>query len=120
VQTETAGILAEWLADHPRISAVHYPGLPDHPGHEVAASQMTGFGAMLSIRTGLSGEETLERTGRANVFTRATSLGGTESLIEHRKSVEGDDSRTPADLIRLSIGLEHVDDLREDLDRILA
>lgn len=81
---------------------------------------MTGFGAMLSIRTGLTGDETLARAGRARVFTRATSLGGTESLIEHRRSVEGEGSRTPADLIRLSIGLEHVDDLREDLDRILA
>ncbi|MEQ9104658.1 MAG: aminotransferase class I/II-fold pyridoxal phosphate-dependent enzyme [Rhodothermales bacterium] len=120
VQTESAGILADWLSDDPRVSAVHYPGLAHHPGHAVAARQMTGFGAMLSIRTGRSGDETLARVGRARVFTRATSLGGTESLIEHRRSVEGEGSRTPADLIRLSIGLEHVDDLREDLDRILA
>lgn len=120
VQTESTAILAAWLSTHPGVSDVHYPGLAHHPGHAVAARQMNGFGAMLSIRTGLTGEETLARAGRARIFTRATSLGGTESLIEHRKSVEGEGSRTPADLIRLSIGLEHVDDLREDLDRILA
>lgn len=120
MQMQTASELAAWLVDHPGVAAVHYPGLPDHPGHEIAARQMTGFGAMLSIRTGRSGDETLARVGRARVFTRATSLGGTESLIEHRRSVEGEDSRTPPDLIRLSIGLEHADDLREDLDRILG
>lgn len=119
-QTASAGQLADWLSGHERVQNIFYPGLSTHPGHDIAAKQMTGFGAMFSILTGRSAEETLGMVGRARVFTRATSLGGTESLIEHRQSVEGDASRTPPDLIRCSIGLEHIDDLREDLDRILS
>jgi len=80
---------------------------------------MRGFGAMCSFQTGLSAERTLQITARAQVFLQATSLGGTESLIEHRRSAEGEASRTPEDLVRLSMGLEHVDDLIGDLTRIL-
>jgi len=119
-QVASAERIAHYLQAHPAVAGVHYPGLPDHPGYDVACAQMSGFGAMLSFRTGLSGPETLERVGRSALFTRATSLGGTESLIEHRRSVEGDASRTPEDLIRLSIGLEHTDDLMNDLAAILA
>lgn len=119
-QVASAERIAHFLQAHPSVAAVHYPGLPDHPGHEVARAQMSGFGAMLSFRTGLSGPETLERVGRSALFTRATSLGGTESLIEHRRSVEGEASRTPEDLVRLSIGLEHTEDLMNDLAAILT
>jgi cystathionine gamma-synthase len=118
--TENALAVARYLADHPAVAAVHYPGLPEHPGHAVAARQMALFGGMLSIQTQGGAAEALAVAGRAHVFTRATSLGGVESLIEHRASVEGPESRTPQNLLRLSIGLEHSDDLIEDLDQALA
>jgi cystathionine gamma-synthase len=108
--------LAERLQGHPSIASVLYPGLPDFPGHAVAAKQMQGgFGAMLSIR--VKGGETGAIRSAANVrlWKRATSLGGTESLIEHRASIEGDLSTTPKDLLRLSVGLEDADDLYDDL-----
>jgi len=118
-QQESAQAVARYLERHAGVRHVHYPGLESHPGHAVAARQMRGYGAMCSFQTGLSGAETLALVGRARVFLQATSLGGTESLIEHRRSAEGETSQTPEDLVRLSMGLEHVDDLIGDLDQIL-
>jgi len=116
---ENAGIVAAFLADHPAVAVVHYPGLPGDPGHPVASRQMSGFGGMVSVQVKGGAEAALEVVRRVNLFTRATSLGGPESLIEHRASVEGPESRTPPGLLRLSIGLEHPDDLVEDLDQAL-
>ena len=98
---------------------VHYPGLPSHPGHAVAARQMTAFGGMLSIQVAGGAAEAMAVAARLRLFTRATSLGGVESLIEHRASVEGPQSKTPPNLLRVSIGLEHPDDLIADLAQAL-
>src|SRR6185437_16852936 len=103
----------------PVVEAVHYPGLPTHAGHAVAARQMSLFGGMLSVQIHGGAETALTVAGATHIFTRATSLGGVESLIEHRASVEGPESLTPQNLLRLSIGLEHPDDLIEDLDQAL-
>ncbi|MDL1951757.1 cystathionine gamma-synthase, partial [Acidobacteria bacterium ACD] len=100
--------------------AVHYPGLPDHPGYEVARRQMRAFGSMLSFRLREGREAALAVVARAALFVRATSRGGVESLIEHRATSEGPASRTPPELVRLSIGLEHPDDLVEDLRQALG
>jgi cystathionine gamma-synthase len=108
------------LAAHPAVAAVHYPGLPDHPGHDVARRQMAGFGGMLSFRVRAGREAALAAVARTRLFTRATSLGGVESLIEHRATSEGPGSKTPQELVRLSIGLEHPDDLIADLDQALG
>jgi cystathionine gamma-synthase len=119
-QAGTAALLASRLADHPALSALLYPGLATHPGHEVAARQMSGgFGGMLSLR--LKGGETaaIAAAARVKVWKRATSLGGVESLIEHRASIEGEGTPCPADLLRLSVGLEDPDDLFYDLVRAL-
>ena len=115
----SAAVLAERFASHPQVAAVLYPGLPSHPGHAVAKRQMSGFGAMLSIR--IKGGEAAAIATAANVdlWKRATSLGGVESLIEHRASVEGPGSPCPPDLLRLSVGLEDPDDLFADLDQAL-
>jgi cystathionine gamma-synthase len=114
-QSQSAGRIAAFLADHPAVARVHYPGLPSHPGHAIAARQMHGFGAMLSFEVHGGREEAFDVVNRLALITRATSLGGVESLIEHRRSIEGDDSPTPESLLRLSVGLEHVDDLIQDL-----
>jgi cystathionine gamma-synthase len=121
VAAQSAGALAVARALHgmPEIAAVHYPGLPSHPGHAIAARQMSGFGAMLSLRVAAGREAALHAVSRVQVFLRATSLGGVESLIEHRATSEGPTSRTPQDLLRLSIGLEHPDDLIADLRQAL-
>lgn len=119
MQTETAAKVAEFLATQPAVEVVHYPGLPNHPGHEIAKKQMSGFGAMLSIQVRGGAEEAMRVAAKVQIFTRATSLGGVESLIEHRASVEGPNSLTPPNLLRLSIGLEHADDLIFDLKRAL-
>jgi cystathionine gamma-synthase len=116
-----AQALAERLAAHPKILSVLYPGLPDHPGHAIAARQMQGgFGSMLSIR--LKGGEAAawQLAGNLRLFTRATSLGGVESLVEHRASVEGDNSPVPPDLLRLSVGIEAIGDLLADFEQALA
>jgi len=108
--------LAEMLEGHSAIEAVLYPGLPSHPGHEIASKQMHGgFGAMMSIL--VNGDESFAKSvaGRTRVFKPATSLGGVESLIEHRATVEGKNSPVPGNLLRLSIGIESIDDLRYDL-----
>jgi cystathionine gamma-synthase len=111
--------LATWLASHPRVRQVHYPGLPSHPGHEVARRQMVAFGGMLSFQLADGGQAAKSAATRTRLFVPATSLGGVESLIEHRHSVEGPDSKTPPDLLRLSVGLEDPEDLMEDLDKAL-
>ena len=120
VQAENAATLAAFLVAHPAVCEVRYPGLPGHPNHDVAARQMRAFGAMLSFR--LAGGEPAARAvaGRVRLFTRATSLGGVESLIEHRASIEPPGGPTPADLLRVSVGIEHVDDLMGDLSEALA
>ncbi len=112
--------VATFLSRHSRVEAVHYPGLKEHPGHEVAARQMGLFGGMLSFQVKGGREAAFDVAAKVKLFTRATSLGGTESLIEHRASVEGPETRTPENLLRLSIGLEHPDDLVEDLERALG
>jgi cystathionine gamma-synthase len=99
---------------------VLYPGLPQHPGHAVAARQMAGgFGGMLSVRVAAGERAAIATAARVEVWKRATSLGGVESLIEHRASVEGPDTPCPPDLLRLSVGLEDPEDLYADLDRAL-
>jgi cystathionine gamma-synthase len=116
---ENARAIAAFLEKHPRIETVHYPGLASHPGHQVAARQMSDFGGMMSIRVKGGAVEALAVAAKTKVFTRATSLGGVESLIEHRASSEGPTSRTPPNLLRISAGLEHKDDLIADLDQAL-
>jgi cystathionine gamma-synthase len=117
---ENAARVAQFLAAHPKIERVHYPGLPSHPGHAVAARQMRGFGGMLSIEARGGEQGAMALAARLKLITRATSLGGIESLIEHRASVEGPESRTPPSLLRVSVGLEHPDDLIADLEQALA
>jgi len=119
-QAASAAQLAERLAAHPAISHVLYPGLADFPGHEIARRQMQGgFGGMLSVRVTAGKGAALATAARVGLWQRATSLGGTESLIEHRASIEGPDSPVPGDMLRLSVGLEDVGDLYDDLDRAL-
>jgi cystathionine gamma-synthase len=118
--SESAALLAMRLSNHPAISQVLYPGLPAHPGHAVAARQMHGgFGGMLSIEVAGGATAAIDAAARVEVWKRATSLGGVESLIEHRASVEGLDSPCPPNLLRLSVGLEDPEDLYADLDRAL-
>ncbi len=117
---EGAAHLAAWLARHPAVADVRYAGLPDHPGHAVAASQMRGFGGMLSFRLRGGAEAAAAVAASTRLFRQATSLGGVESLIEHRAAVEGPDSPVPADLLRLSVGIEHPADLERDLETALA
>jgi cystathionine gamma-synthase len=118
---QCAGALAvaRAIERHPAVGAVHYPGLESHPGHAVARGQMSAFGGMLSLRVRGGREAALRAVGRARLFVRATSLGGVESLIEHRESSEGPGSTAPPELLRISIGLEHPDDLIEDLAQAL-
>jgi cystathionine gamma-synthase len=112
--------VARFLESHAAIERVHYPGLESHAGHAIAARQMSDFGGMMSIQLVDGEAAALGLTHRLQLFTRATSLGGTESLIEHRASVEGPGTLAPANLLRISVGLEHPDDLIEDLERALA
>ncbi len=115
-----AHALAEALATHPAVESVHYPGLDSHPGHAVAARQMESFGGMLSFQVRGDAADALGVAARTRVFKRATSLGGTESLIEHRASIESKPTPTPPNLLRVSVGLEAVDDLTRDLADALA
>ena len=117
--------IAEALAAHPKVTAVHYPGLPDDPGHEVAAKQMSGFGGMISFRVAGGEQEAVDLCGRTELFTLGESLGGVESLIEHpgrmtHASAAGSPLEVPNDLVRLSVGIESVDDLLADLLRALG
>ncbi len=112
--------IAEFLASHQAIERVNYPGLRTHPGHAIAARQMRDFGGMLSIQLHGGRDAALNMAGRLQLFTNATSLGGCESLIEHRASVEGANPVSPQNLLRISLGLEHADDLIEDLRQALG
>jgi cystathionine gamma-synthase len=112
--------VAEFLDSHARVSQVHYPGLISHPQHELARRQMQQFGGMISFELKGDRAAAMELPNKLRIFTRATSLGGVESLIEHRQSIEGPESPTPETLLRLSIGLEHSDDLIADLEQALA
>ena len=115
-QAKTAAMLARCLADHPALRCVLYPGLPTHPGHAIALRQMNGgFGGMLSLRVNGGEPHAIRVASRVKVWRRATSLGGVESLIEHRSSIEGPGTPCPCDLLRLSVGLEDPDDLLLDL-----
>jgi cystathionine gamma-synthase len=115
-----AQLLAEFLEQHAGVERVMYPGLPSHPQHEIAKAQMLAFGGMLSFIVKGDEEYTRMVINKLWLFTRATSLGGVESLIEHRATVEGPDSKTPRNLLRVSVGLEHIDDLIADLTQALA
>jgi cystathionine gamma-synthase len=111
--------IAEFLHAHPAVEAVHYPGLASHPQHAIAARQMRDFGGMLSFRVRGGREAALAAAGRLQLITNATSLGGCESLIEHRASVEGPQPSSPENLLRFSVGLENVEDLIDDLRQAL-
>ena len=113
--------LAKRLEKHPKVEKVHYPGLESHPQHALAKAQMPqGFSGMIALQVKTGETETREMAGKLQIFQQATSLGGVESLVEHRKSIEGPQSTTPGNLLRFSIGLEHVDDLWTDLEQALA
>ncbi len=123
--SENATKIADMLTRHPRVTGVCYPGLPDHPGHDVAVKQMKAFGGMVSFRVEGGEQAALEVCNRAKVFTLGESLGGVESLIEHpgrmtHASVAGSQLEVPADLVRLSVGIENVEDLLEDLKQALG
>ncbi len=118
-QSASAAQIAAFLNGHSAIEQVHYPGLPGHAGHAVARKQMQAFGAMLSFQLRGGEPAAAQTASRLQIFTRATSLGSVESLIEHRFAVEGPHSRTPRNLLRISVGLEHPDDLIEDLDQAM-
>jgi len=118
--SENALRVADMLASHPAVTEVYYPGLASHPGHEIAAKQMRGFGGMVSFRARGGEQEAVAICGRTRLFTLAESLGGVESLIEHpgrmtHASVAGSALEVPADLVRLSVGIETGEDLLEDL-----
>jgi cystathionine gamma-synthase len=114
-----ARAVAEFLSTHPAVERVNYPGLRSHPGHAIAARQMRDFGGMLSVQLHGGRDAALAMAANLRLFTNATSLGGCESLIEHRASVEGANPVSPQNLLRVSVGLEHVDDLIADLDQAL-
>jgi cystathionine gamma-synthase len=117
---ENARKLADYLNDHSQVEGVFFPGLITHPGHEIARQQMSDFGGMLSFLV-KGGEEKAKKVANSTkVFTQATSLGGVESLIEHRASLEGPQSKTPGNLLRVSVGLENIDDLIDDLGQALS
>ena len=111
--------VAQFLANHPKVSKVHYPGLENNAFHALAKKQMSGFGGMLSFEAKAGKDAAMAVAQHVEIFTRATSLGGVESLIEHRASIEGPDSKTPQGLLRVSVGLEHADDLIDDLSQAL-
>ena len=119
-QSASALAVATALAGHPAVSSVLYPGLPSHPRHAIAARQMSAFGGMLSLRLRGGRAAAVAAASRVRLFANATSLGGVESLLEHRASMEDPATTTPDDLLRLSIGLEHPDDLIADFKAALA
>jgi len=125
IRVERAGAnalaIAQHFDGHPKVDAVLYPGLPGHPGHDIAKRQMQGgFGGMMSLRVAGGWDAAQRVAGRCRVFARATSLGGVESLIEHRAAIEGDAGGVPGDLLRLSVGIEAASDLIADLEQALA
>jgi cystathionine gamma-synthase len=119
-QSENALKVSTFLVGHPKVERVHYPGLPETLDHALAKRQMSAFGAMLSFDVKGGRDAAIAVAAKVRIFIRATSLGSVESLIEHRASIAGEDPRTPQGLLRLSIGLEHADDLIEDLAQALA
>ena len=120
-QAENAMAIARHFEGHPKLDGVLYPGLESHPGHAVAQRQMTnGFGAMLSLLVAGDAEAAKRVATRTRLFVPATSLGGVESLIEHRATVEGPHSVVPANLLRVSVGIENADELIADLEQALA
>jgi cystathionine gamma-synthase len=118
--SENALKIAEFLARHPKVKRVHYPGLQSHPRHKIALKQMSASGGMLSLEVKDGYDAAMQVAAKTKIFIRATSLGGVESLIEHRASIEGPGTTSPEGLLRLSIGLENADDLIEDLGRALG
>ncbi|MFD0151498.1 cystathionine gamma-synthase [Streptomyces sp. NPDC055721] len=123
--SENATKIVEMLTQHPKVTQVLYPGLPEHPGHEIAAKQMRSFGGMISFRVQGGEEAAVEVCNRAKLFTLGESLGGVESLIEHpgrmtHASVAGSALEVPADLVRVSVGIENVEDLLADLRQALG
>jgi cystathionine gamma-synthase len=118
--SENAMRVADFLSGHRKVSRVHYPGLKLHPGREIAAKQMSTFGGMLSFEVKDGRDAAMSVAAKTKIITRATSLGGVESLIEHRASIEGAGTTSPEGLLRLSIGLENAEDLIEDLDQALG
>ncbi len=117
---QNAQAIADHFADHKKLSHVLYPGLPTHPGHDIAVRQMSGgYSGMLSMRLRGGEKSAIDVAAKVSVFKRATSLGSTESLIEHRASIEGDGTFCPTDLLRLSVGIEQVDDLIDDLEQAI-
>ena len=119
-QAKSALDLAQRFSAHPKVARVLYPGLPQHPGHDIAARQMeNGFGYMLSIQVTGGEKAAISTAAKVRLWKRATSLGGVESLIEHRASIEGPGTPCPPDLLRLSTGIEDVEDLYRDLDEAL-
>ena len=117
---ENARKVAAFLNDHPKVKEVYYPGLETHPGHEIAKEQMDDFGGMISFLVHGGANEAIKAVSGSKMIKAATSLGGIESIWEHRKSSEGEESPTPDNLIRLSVGLEHPDDIIEDLQLALS
>lgn len=117
---ENARKAAKFLSKHPKVKDVYYPGLETHPGHEIAKAQMDDFGGMISFIIEGGYEEAIQIVEKSKLIKAATSLGGIESIWEHRKSSEGEESPTPDNLIRLSVGLEHPDDIIEDIEQALA
>ena len=122
---DNAEKVVEFLSAHPAVNQVYYPGLPDHPGHEVAGRQMKRYGGIVSFRVDGGEQHALDVCAQAEVFTLGESLGGVESLIEHpgrmtHASVAGTELEVPSDLIRLSVGIETAEDLVADLDRALG
>jgi cystathionine gamma-synthase len=116
---DNAKKIAAFLYTHHSVEQVFYPGLVSHSDYSIAQLQMKDFGGMLSFTVKGGSDEARAVSNRLKLFTRATSLGGVESLIEHRASMEGPDTKTPHNLLRLSIGLESVDDLIADLEQAL-
>lgn len=112
--------VADFLSRQPQVERVNYPGLASHPGHAIAARQMRDFGGMLSVQLRGGRDAALAMAGKLALFTNATSLGGCESLVEHRASTEGENPSSPQDLLRMSVGLEHIDDLIADLEQALS
>ena len=119
--SDNAMKIARFLENHDAIEKVMYPGLPSHPSYDIACKQMSnGFGGMMSVQIHGGAEAAQKFVSAVQVFIRATSLGGVESLIEHRRTVEGPNSKVPVNLIRLSVGIENVDELIADLEQALS
>ena len=120
-QCKSAVTMAAYLELHPNIEKVFYPGLATHPNHDIAKQQMTnGFGSIISVLVKGGRQEALDVAGKLNIFKHATSLGGVESLVEHRRTAEGKNPVSPENLLRISIGIENVEDLIKDFAAALS